>query len=111
MWGADTACSDPVLLWLWCTPAPVAPIGPLAWEPPYAADMALGGKKKERKKERKKEKRNYPRVFQSGSTKAYSHQKNVGIAIAHHFTNIFIHLFYPSEDVRGMSLWFPCTVI
>ena len=29
--------SDPVLLWLWCRPAAVAPTGPLAWEPPYAA--------------------------------------------------------------------------
>ena len=29
--------SDPVLLWLWCKPAAVASIGPLAWEPPYAA--------------------------------------------------------------------------
>ena len=26
--------SDPALLWLW--PAAAAPIGPLAWEPPYA---------------------------------------------------------------------------
>ena len=28
--------SDPVLLWLWCRPVAMAPIGPLAWEPPYA---------------------------------------------------------------------------
>ena len=27
---------DPVLLWLWCRPAAVALIRPLAWEPPYA---------------------------------------------------------------------------
>ena len=33
--------SDPVLLWLWCRPAAVAPIGPPAWEPPYAAGAAL----------------------------------------------------------------------
>ena len=25
-----------VLLWLWCRPATTAPIGPLAWELPYA---------------------------------------------------------------------------
>ena len=37
--------SDPKLLWLWCRLAAVAPIGPLAWEPPYAAGAAL--KKKE----------------------------------------------------------------
>ena len=28
--------SDPMLLWLWCRPAAVPPIQPLAWEPPYA---------------------------------------------------------------------------
>ena len=36
------------LLWLWHRPAAVAPIGPLAWEPPCAARAAL---KKQRKKE------------------------------------------------------------
>ena len=33
--------SDPVLLWLWCRPLATAPIGPLAWESPYAMDAAL----------------------------------------------------------------------
>ena len=33
--------SDLLLLWLWPRPAAVAPIGPLAWEPPYA----VGAKK------------------------------------------------------------------
>ena len=28
---------DPALLWLWCRLAAEAPIGPLAWELPYAA--------------------------------------------------------------------------
>ena len=32
---------DPTWLWLWCRSAAVAPIGPLAWEPPYAAGAAL----------------------------------------------------------------------
>ena len=39
---------DPILLWLCCRPgAAAAPIGPLAWEPPYAAGAApkSGGKK------------------------------------------------------------------
>ena len=44
--------SDPLLLWLWQRLAAVAPIGPLAWEPPCAAGVAL---KKQKKKERKKE--------------------------------------------------------
>ena len=41
---------DLALLWLWCRPAAVALIGPLAWEFPYAAGVALKKKKKERKK-------------------------------------------------------------
>ena len=32
---------DPTLLWLWWRPAVAAPIGPLAWELPYAAGAAL----------------------------------------------------------------------
>ena len=35
---------DHELLWLWHRPAAVAPTQPLAWEPPYAADVALKGK-------------------------------------------------------------------
>ena len=46
-WGSDAE-----LLWLWCRPVATAPIGPLAWEPPYAAGVALKKKKKERKKEK-----------------------------------------------------------
>ena len=33
--------SDPVLFWLWCRLVATAPIGPLAWEPPYALGAAL----------------------------------------------------------------------
>ena len=36
------------MLWLWCRPAAVAPIQPLAWETPYAMGVAL--KSKEEKK-------------------------------------------------------------
>ena len=40
--GVGHRCgSDPVLLWLWCRPAAVAPVQPLAWEPPYAWGLAL----------------------------------------------------------------------
>ena len=38
--------SDPTLLWLWCRPAALAPIQPLAWELPYAMSVALKRKKK-----------------------------------------------------------------
>ena len=42
---------DPALLWLWCRLAAVAPIGPLAWKPPYAMGVALKSKKKKKKEE------------------------------------------------------------
>ena len=41
---------DLVLLWLWCRPAAVAPVQPLAWDPPYAMDAALKGQKDKKKK-------------------------------------------------------------
>ena len=37
--------SDLALLWLWCRPAVVAQIRPLAWELPYAASVALKSQK------------------------------------------------------------------
>ena len=45
--GSHQHGSDP--LWLWHRPAAVALIPPLAWEPPYAAGVALKSKKKKRK--------------------------------------------------------------
>ena len=46
--GAAVSCrvghrcgSDLVLLWLWYRPVAMASIRPLAWEPPYAAGVAL----------------------------------------------------------------------
>ena len=47
---ADVA-SDPVLLWLWCRPVAKVPIGPLAWELPYATGAALKKKNQDRKKD------------------------------------------------------------
>ena len=46
---------DLKLLCLWHRPAATAPIGPLAWEPPYATDAAL----KRQKEKKKEEKRNF----------------------------------------------------
>ena len=43
-WGVCCRCgSDPALLWLWCRPAAVPLILPLAWKPPYAVGVALKG--------------------------------------------------------------------
>ena len=48
--------SDNALLWLWCRLAAVAPIHPLAWEPPYAMRAALKSKsKKQTNKQTKKD--------------------------------------------------------
>ena len=41
--------SDLALLWLWHKPAAVAPMRPLAWEPPFAAGAALKGQKTKKK--------------------------------------------------------------
>ena len=49
--------SDPALLWLWCRPAAVAPIRPLAWEPPYATGVALKSKKQKNKTKTKGDKK------------------------------------------------------
>ena len=38
--------SDLEVLWLWWRPVAIAPIGPLAWEPPCAAGAALEKTKK-----------------------------------------------------------------
>ena len=42
--------SDLVLLWLWRRPAGTAPIGPLAWEHPYAMGAAQEIAKRQKKK-------------------------------------------------------------
>ena len=49
--GVGLRCSsDLALLWLWCSPAAAAPIRPLAWKRPYAADVALKRKKEQKQK-------------------------------------------------------------
>ena len=50
LWCRLQTCSDPVLLWLWRRPAATVPIGPLAWEPPYAVGVALEKAKKQQQK-------------------------------------------------------------
>ena len=40
---------DAALLWLWCKPAAITLIRPLAWEPPYAVGAALKGQKDKKK--------------------------------------------------------------
>ena len=61
-WGSSIAIScgvgcrlgsDPVLLWFWHRPVATAPIGPLAWEPPYATGAAQEKVKRPKKKKKK----------------------------------------------------------
>ena len=40
------------MLWLWHRPVGTVPIGPLAWEPPYAAGAAQEIAKKKRQKKK-----------------------------------------------------------
>ena len=47
-----------MLLWLGCRPAAVARIGPLAWELPYAAGVALRRQTKQNKINKIKQKGN-----------------------------------------------------
>ena len=44
--GLARCVKDPALLWLWHRLAAVSSIGPLAWESPYTAGVALKSKKK-----------------------------------------------------------------
>ena len=49
--GVGCTCdSDPELLWLWRRPVPIAPIRPLAWEPPCAMGAGLEKDKKKKKR-------------------------------------------------------------
>ena len=59
--------SDLALLWLWGRPTAIAPIRPLAWEPPYAAGAAPEETKRPKKKKRKKAKRKTDRLQQGMS--------------------------------------------
>ena len=55
--GVGHRCdSGLVWLWLWCRPAAVAWIGPLAWEAPYAEGAALKGQKTKKRKKKKEKK-------------------------------------------------------
>ena len=51
---------DPILLWLWHSPAATAPIRPIAWEPPCAVGGAL---------KRPKNKINLKKIWEVGNVR------------------------------------------
>ena len=51
--------SDLALLCLWRRPVATAPIGHLAWEPPYAVGVAQELAKRQKKKKKKNEIKSY----------------------------------------------------
>ena len=53
LWCRSQMGLDPELLWLWCRPAAVAPIWPLAWEAPYVTGATLKWQKRKKKKKEK----------------------------------------------------------
>ena len=58
--GSQMRLGSPALLWLWHRLVATAPMGPLAWELPYATGMAL---EKTKKKKKKKEKKSFIEVL------------------------------------------------
>ena len=51
---------DLALLWLWCRPATVALIQPIAWEPPGAVGVALKKQNKQTNKKSQADLASYP---------------------------------------------------
>ena len=54
LWVRSLALLSGLRIWccceVGCRPAAIAPIGPLAWEPPYASGAALKRKKEKKKR-------------------------------------------------------------
>ena len=48
--GRRRGSDNPELLWFWRGPVATAPIGPLAWEPPYATGAAQEKAKRQKNK-------------------------------------------------------------
>ena len=73
-----------MLLWLWRRPAATAPIGPLAWEPPYAMGAALEKAQRPKKtkklteKTKNKNKKNTQNRVIQGHTAVTMEQSTIG---------------------------------
>ena len=62
---------DPPLLWLWCRPAAIALIGPLAWAPPYAVGVAP-------KSQQQQQKRHYDGIAYTRDLLGRTHMREKG---------------------------------
>ena len=74
--GVGCRCgSDPAMLWLWCRLVATAPIGPLAWEPPYVTGAAL---KRQEQKPKPNLSEDMPRITPSSYRKRTGHAPSRG---------------------------------
>ena len=91
----------PALLWLWCRQDVIALIGPLAWEPPYAASVALKRPQKEQRKKKnpKNKKVNKNKIFK----KPTSHHSSKMSPISHPLKACQLGDFPPSSRYPSMQ--------
>ena len=108
--------SDWASLWLWCRLAAVAPIRPLAWEPPYAGGASL--KRQQLKKKNKREKQLFVDVLvgeEKGivygdlvtvtvSSVPGSPQQSIGMATFYTLIEVNGHFQRGREDSRACRL-------
>ena len=74
--GLTQWVKDPALLWLWYRLATIAPIRPLAWEPPYTVGVAL-------KKAKPKNPKNKTKQNKKPNPGDLSHYSEAGVLVQH----------------------------
>ena len=99
--GVGCRCSsDPALLWLWCRPVAKAPIGSLAWEPPYAAGAAL-------EKDKKTKQNLYQRVWVLSPC---HYNKQCLFKIVCWILFIYTHIYISHIHIYIKGIWSKCTI-
>ena len=74
------------MLWLWCGPEATAPIGSLAWKPPYAVGAALKRQKQNKKTKQKQ-------IFQQTKVKDQMASQVIYQTLREKLTPILLKLF------------------
>ena len=90
-----TRSSDLALMQLWRRPAAVAPIRPLAWEPPYAVGVALKSKNKQKRKILSDAPRFVSRVLWRMYAMPFPFQDRPLTLMAHSQSALWPHLLLP----------------